>query len=285
MFSCVNARLKCDCNELCFFYYEIREVEKDNSKINRIIVNKCNRITEEGSKKKPCKFYNEKIIEEKNKEQTNVNINVYNNNNNNNKEPVVTYKEIRENIYKMFEVYNIKITNYFAKLNKYLHILGYSAHDPLTESLSELKYRFNNPPNKKKILYNYSKETQLTKTVEEHDFNYEEDSEILERIKNKIDPLEWAKNDTIKFFLKSPIIKSKVKSKLKSKKIKTVLKENLEDLVEEVEEVEESEEELEDDEEENEEELDKNKDNEFDVEQESDDDDYDDNNDYEDFSD
>ena len=46
---------------------------------------------------------------------------------------------------------------------------------------------------------------------------------MLDRIEQKIDPLDWTKNDIVQFYLKRP----KVNKNLKSKKRKTVIKEDL----------------------------------------------------------
>ena len=85
-----DSRLKCNCNENCFYYCQIRP-KNNNSKIEYVIVNKCNRLIEEGSKKIPCKFYNEKILEEKDYIKKNVPFH----NDKKKKDIVVTYKDIR----------------------------------------------------------------------------------------------------------------------------------------------------------------------------------------------
>lgn len=280
MLNCLENRLKCECGENCFCYFKIREKKECKSKIEYLIVNKCNRLIEEGSKKIPCKFYNEKIVEEKD--------NIINNNNMDictiKEKPVITFNDIKKIIYKMLENYHIKSTNYFGKLNKYLQMIGYDCHDPPTESLSELISRLSKKPIKKKnIIYNYSREQQLTQNIGEYDFDYDEECNMLDRIKNKIDLLDWTKNDTVQYYLKRPVKKS-IKS-VKVKKQKTIVKQDLDELAEEDEENEENEEEDEENEESDEENEQSDKDNEFDIEQESDNDDYDDNNDYDDFSD
>ena len=276
--SILDSHLKCDCGENCFYYLEIRQKKNDSSKIENVVVNKCNRIIEEGSRKIPCKFYNEKIIKEKDYIKTEIEL--YEKIK---KDTVVTYKDIRDIINKMLENYYVRCTNYFGKLNKYLHILGYEAHDPPTESLSELKYRLSKKPIKKKnIIYNYSRDQQLTQNIGEYDFDYDEESSMLDRVEQKIDPLEWTKNDIVQFYLKRP----KVNKNLKSKKRKTVIKEDLGEIEEEEQEEQEEQGEENDEDSEEEDNKDNDKDNEFDIEQESDDDDnYDDNNDYDDFSD
>ena len=307
--------LKCNCNELCFYCKKISITEIDGKKyIQTHNINKCNRLLSDNSRKKPCYFNSKILVEEKavNVENVQEKIKIDTPNKDKNVDKILTYRDIRNKINNMFEYYYIKSYNYFGNLNYYLKLIGYQAHDPTIESLSELKRRLSRKPNNVNKIY-MNKESYFSHTIEEFDYDYENEQQIFKKIKRGDNPLEWTKNEIVQDILKMKVLKHKKSSKSKksTKSIKstnshkvTLIKELLknndneenyeleykEEDKEEEDKEEDKEEDEEDEEEDEEEDKDEKnsqnlKDNEFDVEEFSDDDNnYDDNN-YEDFSD
>ena len=308
--------LKCNCNELCFYYKKTSITEIDGKKYTQTHnFNKCNRLLSDNSKKKPCDFNSKILIDEKvvnvqeeDKEKIKIDSSIVNKDKNDDK--ILTHRDIRNKINDMFEYYYIKSSNYFGNLNYYLKIIGYHSHDPTIESLSELKRRLSRKPNNVTKIY-MDKESYFSHTIGEFDYDYENEEQIFKRIKRGDDPLKWIKNDTVQDILKRKVLihKKLTKSKKsneghKSNKLEKSTKSHrvisIDDLInsEEEDEILEKENDKEKenddkkeiiDEEEDEDDDDKNsddqKDNEFDVEEFSDDDhNYDDNN-YDDFSD
>ena len=306
--------LKCNCNELCFYYKKTSITEIDGKKYTQTHdINKCNRLLSDNSKKKPCDFNSKILIDEKvvnlqqdDKEKIKIDCPIVNKDKNHDK--ILTHRDIRNKINDMFEYYYIKSSNYFGNLNYYLKIIGYHSHDPTIETLSELKTRLSRKPNNVTKIY-MDKESYFSHTIGEFDYDYENEEQIFKRIKRGDDPLKWTKNEIVQDILKRKIhIHKKLSKSSKStrpnksnKSIKStncykvtlineLLKNNDDEEIEEIEENQENEDkEDKEDDEEDDEEDEKNsenlKDNEFDVEEFSDDDnDYDDNN-YEDFSD
>ena len=305
--------LKCNCNELCFYYKKTSITEIDGKKYTQTHnFNKCNRLLSDNSKKKPCDFNSKILIDEKvvnvqeeDKEKIKIDSSIVNKDKNDDK--ILTHRDIRNKINDMFEYYYIKSSNYFGNLNYYLKIIGYHSHDPTIESLSELKRRLSRKPNNVTKIY-MDKESYFSHTIGEFDYDYENEEQIFKRIKRGDDPLKWTKNEIVQDILKRKVFIHKKLSKsskyskstrpnksikstdsYKVTLIKELLKNNDEDDEKEEKEEKDEDEEKDEEEEEDEEEDEKNsenlKDNEFDVEEFSDDDnDYDDNN-YEDFSD
>ena len=69
---------KCNCNELCFYYKKTSFIEKQGKKyIQTHHVNKCNRLLSDNSKKKPCKYLSNILIDEKLIEDETKNENYY----------------------------------------------------------------------------------------------------------------------------------------------------------------------------------------------------------------
>lgn len=303
---------KCNCNENCFKYIKsTSNVINDNVYIQKILVNKCNRLIGDNIKKKPCDFLSHKILSEKILEENNPNNTTeikeeyYNKNN-----KQLTYNDIRNELKQLMVWYNKPKTNLFGKINYYLKILGYTVHEPTMESLSELEYRISKPPKniKNKIYVNNS--SYFCKSIGEYDYDYDEELYISNNIKNKHDPFQWLKVNYIEELLKpnktsNKLYKSINKKKHKSSKNKVVTSrngllnqyENYEIVSEEKQlnykvelddddkeyQNENSDDDENTDEEDNQKESDK--DNEFDVENYSDEDDDYDENDYDDFSD
>ena len=303
--SIVTSMLKCNCNELCFFYKKPSIIEIDNKKyVQTHNFNKCNRLPNENSKKKPCDFISkilieEKLIEDKIKIHNLEVVNYKSTNTSTNK--ILTYKHVRNKINDIFQYYDVKSSNYFGNLNYNLKLIGYHPHDPKIESLIELKTRLSKKPiNITKIYMN--KESYFSRTIGEFDYDYDNEEQIFKGIKRGDNQLDWTKNEIVQDILKrkTPINKKLTKSNksnkfVKARKCKVT---SIEDLInsEEEDKIEENEEkendhkkEDEDEEEEDDEDEDKNcennNENEFDIEELSDDNnDYDDNN-YDDFSD
>ena len=304
--------LKCNCNELCFFYKKTSIIEIDGKKYTQTHnFNKCNRLLSDNSKKKPCDFISEILIEEKLIEEKNkIESLIVENDKNNDK--LLTYGDIRNKINDMLECYFIKSYNYFGNLNYYLKLIGYHAHDTTIESLSELKIRLTKKPiNSTKIYIN--QESSFSHTIGEFDYDYDNEEQIFNRIKIGYDLLEWTKNKIIQDLLKTNVLihkklpKSKKYNKFekltKCYKVTSIeylmnceennQKENDENKnaneknedEDDDEDDEENDEENDEDDEENVKNSENLKDNQFDIEEFSDDDnDYDENN-YDDFSD
>ena len=58
--------LKCNCNELCFYYKKTSITEIDGKKYTQTHnINKCNRLLSDNFRKKPCDFNNKILIDEK----------------------------------------------------------------------------------------------------------------------------------------------------------------------------------------------------------------------------
>ena len=305
--------LNCNCNELCFYYKKTSLIEIDGKKYTQTHnFNKCNRLIGENSKKKPCNFHSKILIDEKLVENE---IKVESSTDSDNKklDKIVTYGDIRNKINDMFQHYYIKSSNYFGILNHYLKIIGYHAHDPSMESLSELKTRLSRKSSNVNKIY-INKESYFSHTVGELDYDYDNEEEILKKIQIGDNPLAWTKNEILQDILTRKVCMHKKsnkcnKSNKSNKSIKssnynkvTSIKELMNKYEDEKEEQNEKENnkqkvtpyqykenENEDEDEDEDKDEDNNsenlKDNEFDVEEFSDDDnDYDDNN-YDDFSD
>ena len=302
--------LKCNCNELCFYYKNTSITEIDGKKYTQTHnFNKCNRLLSDNSKKKPCDFYSKILIDEKVvhvenvQEKIKIDCPIVNEEKNNDK--ILTHRDIRNKIYDMLEYYYIKSSNYFGNLNYNLKLIGYHVHDPMIESLTELKKRLSQKPSNITKIYT-NEESYFSHTIGEFDYDYENEEQIFKRIKRGYDPLKWTKNEIVQDILKRKVfihkkLSKSSKSTKTNKSIKstdcykvTLIKElfknnNEDDEEEEKDEEDDDKDDKEGNEDDDDEEDEKNsqnlKDNEFDVEEFSDDDnDYDDNN-YEDFSD
>lgn len=297
----------CNCNESCFFFEKKMVINKEGLEYVQITnVNKCNRSLAENPKKKPCNYKTTKIISEQ----------LLNDNNDNKVEceqpniKSLTYEDVRNDIIKSLTFYNVNSTNYFGRLNNNLRILGYDMHNPPTETLDELKYRLSKPPNNKKSILYINKDSYLSQTLGENEYDEDKLKEYFNGIfKNVEMSTKWKNDDN----LKSILIINKRTNKLRKNKVNvkqgTKNKSNVLNLLHNIEEDEstteyntknnnyrgeynedeygEDNEEEEDNNDSDEEDKDKDKEdndqNDFDVEQLSDDD-YE-NCDYEDFSD
>jgi hypothetical protein len=301
--------LRCNCDELCFYYKKTSVIEIDGKKYIQVHnFNKCNRSLIENSKKKPCDFNSKILIEEKLVEEK-IKMNNLVVADDKSTDKILTHGDIRNKIYDMFKYYYIKSYNYFGNLNYYLKLIGYHAHHPPIESLSELKTRLSKKPSNITKIYT-NKESYFSHTIGEFDYDYDNEEQMIKRIKRGDDPLEWTKNEIVQDILKRKVLKYKKLTKSKKsnksdksdksdKYIKSHKVTSIEDfmnseedeiLENEENEEKENEEKENDDKKEDEEEDDKNsenqKDNEFDIEEFSDDDDNDnDDNNYDDFSD
>mgnify|MGYP001165316353 CR=1 FL=1 len=284
--------LRCNCNDTCFYYKKISVVEIDGKKYTQVHnINKCNRLLSENSKKKPCDFNSKILIEEKLLEENKIkNSNVaydkkiY---------KTLTHTDIHNKINDMFKYYYIKSYNYFGNLNYYLKLIGYHAHDPKIESLSELKIRLSKKSSNITNIY-INKESYLSHTIGEYYYDYENEKQIFNRIKIGNNPLQWIKNKNLQDILKINVIinkkLTKYKKYIKSTKSynKLILIENL--MKDEEDKIEEKQNENQQEEDDNQKENDYKDienldDNEFDVERFSDDDNDFDKDNYEDFSD
>lgn len=267
----------------------------------QLIISKCMRPLESSqfynTRKRPCKFYQEKIIKkfQNNKIQKEV---VSNNNKNKN---IIYY---RNELYKLLNNYSNLIHNsfnYISKLNYYLYLFNFEQHFPNKETCEELINRvYNNVPKKniKMLIYKdlYDPSLQINEDESDNLFN-----EIFNIKSNNY--FDWTKNLYIKKTLK---MKKVVKNTKIKKSKKNHLAENLESLkiidIDSFNEYNECNEDEDDNEDDDDEDKDSNydddgeesedhknidKDNNFDMEVEPNDD-YDDNDnisDYEDFSD
>ena len=86
----------------------------------------------------------------------------------------------------------LKVQIIFGKLNYNLKLIGLNVHDPTKETLLELKKRISCKQNNKSYIY-INKESYFSRTIGEYDYDFENEEKIIERIKNKEDPLEWTK--------------------------------------------------------------------------------------------
>lgn len=280
----------CNCNELCFYYQFIKsKAEGDITYLEKYNINKCNRLFNENTRKKPCDYYSKVLIERKKyiKNEYPEEISPKKNN------EIITIGDIRFKIDNLLKFYDINTTNYFGRLNIYLKKIGYGIHDPTNETISELRIRLSKPPNNKYFIY-INEKSYLSETLGEYNFDYEKELQFKINIENKLDLLEWTKNEKIQEILKIDTIKklpkkkNTIKNSLKKKNSK--INSDLEEYIEkEKNQNEEKEKYLDEDEEKNldededqgeEENLD---DNIFDVDENSDDE-FDDDN-YNEFSD
>lgn len=278
--------LKCYCNESCFYYKKISVMKIEDKKYMQIHnFNRCNRLLIDNLKKKPCDFNSKILIEEKLLEEKSNNKNTIVSKHNN---KILTYKDVYNIIYKMFKYYYTNSTNFIGKLNYYLKLIGYSAHDPIKETLKELKTRLlKKPVNLTKIYINT--ESYFSKSEGEFNYDYDNEVKLYKTIINGDDPLKWTKNEIIQNILKRKVHNYKKSRKsIRYNKTKSedcndeqFVKNYISDSDEDKSEEEESDNECED-EENNEENL---KDNQFDIEEFSDDDNNLQNEEYDDFSD
>ena len=283
--------LTCKCNEPCFYFIKTIEVNEDGIDfIQKIHVNKCSRqkVDNEKSKKKPCDFYSEVIFQQeeyKSLDKENSKIKDAKKSN------IIYEKDIIDNINRLCKYYHVGSTNLFGLLNKNLQLLGYYAHDPTTETFTELKYRLSKPPIKRINNIYMNKEAFSSGTLLQYTIDPTWDPDFEEKLfKAKPDSkrFEWTDDLYKSGILVRPQTKNKKKRKNKIFDSEIIQNED-EDIngEEEKEEKEEKEgEEGESDEESEATNDEKDKDNEFDMEAEvSDDDDGNDGNDYDDFSD
>ena len=210
--------LRCNCNELCFYYKKTSVIEIDGKKYTQVHnFNKCNRLLIENSKKKPCDFNSkilieEKVIQEEDKEKIKMNNLLVADDKSTDK--ILTHGDIRNKIYDMFDYYYIKSSNYFGNLNYYLKLIGYHAHDPTIESLSELKTRLSKKPSNITKIYT-NKESYFSHTIGEFDYDYDNEEQMMKRIKRGDDPSEWTKNEIVQDILKRKVLKHKKLTKSK----------------------------------------------------------------------
>lgn len=308
----------CHCKELCFYYKKTKLIYKNNTKYFQTYhINKCNRLIGENTKKKPCDYKNEILIEEKIIEEKKFDSCKDNNSNRCNilKKKYISKKNIYDKIELMLQKYYSNCYNYFGNLNYQLKLLGYFPHEPTKESLSELRSRLENAPTNKKYIY-LNKDSYFSKSIAEHDYDYEYELDIFNKIKNRENPFEWTNDNILQdiISIKSRICKknnkhNKIPKKHTNKKTTSNFNDiydqnklencyncyNCENDVEdndneendnEENDNEDNEDNKNDDEdnEDNKNEDNKNEENEFDVENFSDEDNYEDN-DYDDFSD
>ena len=191
----------CNCKESCFFFEKKTVIRKDDKDYVQIIIsNRCNRSLAENPKKKPCNYKTSKIISEIiiNDE---IVIKKYKDDIKPIK-PIKTHNDIRNKIVKLLEFYNFNSTNYFGRLNNYLKILGYSIHDPPTETLNELKCRLGKPPKKDKSKLYINKDSFLSQNMEEREYDEEKLEEYYNCIFKNIEiSKQWKNDETLKSIL------------------------------------------------------------------------------------
>lgn len=270
----------CKCNEPCLYIRNMTQNKiKGDSYIEYFDIYKCNRLPGENSRKPPCTYFSSTFVkriklelsEKKNSNSLSVKYNSKNN-----------FIDINDKINKLFDHYYINSTNYFGKLNYYLQQLGYAPHDPIKESLNELKIRLKKKPlDKTRIFIN--KDSYFSRCVGE--LYNDNEIEMYERIKRRENPLEWTNDEYIKTIINREINNrsKKLKNSLikPSKKIKYT---NNYLFVTDYIDNKNEEDNSEDDNDDNES-VENIKDNEFDIEEITDDDNDYKNDDYNDFSD
>ena len=279
--------LTCKCNERCFYFIKTIAVNEDGIDfIQKIHVNKCIRqkVENEKSKKKPCDFFSEVIFEQKeykllDKENNKIK--------DSKKSNIIYEKDIIDNINRLCKSYHVGSTNLFGLLNKNLQLLGYYAHDPTTETFTELKYRLSKPPVKRINNIYMNKEAFTSGTLLQYTIDPTWDPEFEEKL-FKIKPnnkrFEWTDDLYKSGILVRP--QTKNKKRRKNKIFNSEIIQNEEEEIKDVNEEEEEDEDVESEEESEATNDKKDKDNEFDMEAEVSDDDYgNDCNDYDDFSD
>ena len=163
---------KCNCGDTCAIITTYRKSEKDKSHIQTVQILKCNRLLGENSKKKPCNYYEENIIKESVYQIPECTY-VTSKKHSVKKQKRVTYSDIYKLVNELLNLYDTPGINYFGKLNDYLRILGYSVHEPLNETLKELKLRLSKPPIKKKNVIYMNLEAFLSKAIEDTEYNFE----------------------------------------------------------------------------------------------------------------
>lgn len=219
----------CDCKENCFSYVKIGvKIIKNKEYYEKIKISKCNRSLIENSRKKPCDFYEEKVIstneiiknedkiedDPKQVEYETLSSNIVP------KKNIITFESIKKDIINKFTFYEYPGTNYYANLNKNLLLLGYKVHIPSLETLQELKERIKKSPSNPNILHGFSKERFLSISIGDLSEEYEIDKDIYEKIyenQSKEDSFLIYKDDFIK-----DILKHKKKSKKKKNKRKKI---------------------------------------------------------------
>lgn len=285
----------CNCKERCFFFEKKTIIKKEETEYKQIsIFNRCNRSLAENSKKKPCNYKTSKIISE-----TIINNEIKNDESKDDKlnesdRPVQTYNDIKIKIHKLLEFYNINSTNYFGRLNNYLKIIGYSMHDPPTETLNELRCRLEKPPKKSKSKLYINNDSFLSQNMEEREYDEEKLGEYYNGIFKNIEiSKQWKYDETLKNIL---TINKNTKKLRKNKLHKKSPNTNSTNYLNVLDYIENKEKDIdidntnnehdnsEDEEEEEEEDKEEDKDNQFDVDNLSDDD-YDNCDDDDDFSD
>lgn len=270
----------CYCKEPCFFFEKKTVINRERQDYKQtIIFNRCNRSLAENPKKKPCNYKTSKIISE-----TIINDGKSNENQDyklsESKKPIQTYNDIKIKIDKLLEFYNINSTNYFGRLNNYLKILGYSMHDPPTETLNELKCRLEKPPKKNKPKIYINKDSFLSQNMEEREYDEEKLEEYYNGIFKNIEiSKQWKNDETLKSILTINKNTKKSKKNKLHKKLKNTNRTNYLNVLDDIENKEKdididntnNEYDSSEDEEEKEE-RDKDEDNEFDVDNLSEDD-------------
>ena len=288
---------KCYCNDTCYYFKKIVSNVNDDGQtyIEHYDINKCNRMLGENSRKKPCDFYNKRLVKkyldnDKNSQNMGISQNLSNITTvpNVKKKTLLTFKEVKDEIINLLKFYDIPNSNLLSKLNYYLNMLGYLVHDPSKETLAELNIRLLNS----EINYNYiylNNEAHFSKCLgEPEDDDSEREKEIYENIRNNKKPFEWTKNEFIQNIInKKVVIKKLKKSKKKNNKKNTNIQFTdiqIENENEEKEEKEEKEEEEDKKDEDSEDEEENSNDNKFDIENYTDDE-FDNDDNYDDFSD
>lgn len=222
----------CKCNENCYKFEKIYNEKKENKEfLMKKTINKCNKLLSDNTKKKPCDYYDEKIEilyeikneEGKDKEKERKKEKEENKKKEDRlKENLLSRTNLLEKLDNMLKSYNLNCSNYFGNLNQILIQLNYEVHLPYNESLSELKIRLKKRGDKKNRIY-LCKESILSETVGEYNYDYEIECYQYDNIINKKDVLEWTKDEEIKKILE--LKKRKVKKKKnKSKEIKKLNK-------------------------------------------------------------
>ena len=231
----------CDCKENCFSYVKMGiKIINNKQYYEKIKISKCNRLLIENIRKKPCGFYEEKVIstnkinktpedkkEDKTEDKTEYKIGKESDKKYTDKskkvtkkvpkKKIITVESIKKEISKKLELYEYSGTNYYANINKFLLLIGYKAHIPSLETLEDLKIRIKKPPSNPNILYGFRKELFLSISIGDLSEEYEIDKDIYEKIyenKTKEDPFLIYKENFIQNILKP-------KSKLKKNKNRT----------------------------------------------------------------
>ena len=304
-------KYNCKCNEHCYFIEKIECNIIDGIRyIEYYYIYKCNRLSIDNSKKKPCDFYSKLLIKKKVDENSSQTKKYIISDKCIKTNDIYTIKRIKQNINKLAKFYYKPFTNFYGTLNHNLKLLGFSVHDPQKETFEELKIRLTNPENNISHIH-LNNNSLFSQTIGEYNYDYDEEYQMYKRVENDENILEYNKDDLDsildiinrdkKYIKHSKNMKQKyIEKKNKDYEDKDKNEEHEHDEDDEEDDDEEYEKEDNDEENDNIENIKENdnienikenenieniKENEFDVENNSDDDDYNDNDDYDDFSD